>query len=264
MSDNNKLSKEDIINAIFNRIGREDNNFTEATKVNKVLNEDTLSLAEAIDYYDPMTEVISSNALLDMQMCLSVNKPTFEYDKSQGPYVSTGNKPYLALYAYSKNGKFKEFKLSKKDINTFNKLKYRCVKLGVAGTENSALDPIIGEALYNCEKLEKKPFDKKLKAKFAKEQKAKDAKEAALNNQKAIYTRTSEESKKVIKKAKFKKNLIKFFTNLKNIFKKKPTKQVIFPESPIADYLMDSTKNALFHATSNPERDSLKKELGLI
>lgn len=154
------FSTEDILQEVAKRVAVDEPE--ESIKKSK----EGMSLAEAIDAYDPITEVISSDELLDLQMCLAVGH-TAEWQNDNEPITdsstSTDSPMSLYLYAYNKKGRIKSIKLTKNDIQIFNKIKYRPIKLGIAGTDNGPTSFAVKQIIQDINKGSSKKSDDKIR-----------------------------------------------------------------------------------------------------
>ena len=237
MDNLNNISEEYIKNSLADTFNIKDDSKNSNTS------KDTLSFVEALEKYDPCTEVISSECLLDHNIVIALSD---DEDIIRAKGYSEAKKynqvPYI--YAYNKKDRLIGIKATQEDIKNLNKLKFRVMQIGVPGTDPKGdVAPIIKDVINNLDKVHTKKTDKQLKKQLYNFQHRPelltDKEKAEL---KAIYARTHEEARKFAKKqakkasksysksSKVKTNIFKrFLLWFKNIIKSH--KQ--FPENDI-------------------------------
>lgn len=246
---------------------------------------DTMSFVEALEKYDPCTEVVSSGCLLDHNIVIALSDDE-DIIRAKGYSEAKKHDQVPYIYAYNKKDRLIGIKATREDIKNLNKLKFRVMQIGVPGTDPKGdVAPIIKDVINNLDKVHTKKTDKQLKKQLYNFQHRPelltDKEKAEL---KAIYARTHEEARKFAKKqakkasksysksSKVKTNIFKrFLLWFKSIIKS----QKQFPENDIFgktlnfDYFKNkktlpenpATKGEVLHSVeSNHER--LCSELG--
>ena len=151
---------------------------------------DVYTLEQAIDKFDPFTEVITSAELLQHQMVLTINEDPTKRKTDINRYS-------IYIYKPNKKGELCGIPATSKDIEYLKTLKFRCAQLGIPGTSNN--NNIYLQDISKSIKGGLPAFvEKRYKKMFTEAANEKKPKQRAEEKAKEIYSHNQDDARKAL------------------------------------------------------------------
>lgn len=196
--DMSTISTESLKNELFTRLGSADEFLQNCP--NKTVKVDNVDLATALANYDPLSEVVTSDILLDLQMFIGLAKDEDAItEKGNIKYTPSDAKMVPYIFGINKSGQFKSIKVTPKDWEILNTMKYRAITIGlpsnVYGLGNNYKG--LGD-LKDFKADTSKEADEELRKMFIAAKKRKDALIKPEEEYSEVYSHTQDEARKAI------------------------------------------------------------------